>query len=343
MSVLLVAPTPESGKSRWEPAASILLGTQTTFVLRPGDPNPNPAPNVYTTTAGLREALNNSTGPRVVSIDGSFVAFNVTLDAGVYGDEHVVIQGDPTNTSLTVIIAEGALIRARQWVYPMSIVWTGSTPIHTLATGLLFFDKGARVRRDVSAGGPMWVVAAGASIFLSFYLGGAFESDSGPLLHLGVGANLQANPLDFGTIGADTLSGDVTAFALSLVTVPSGTISFPQPSFLGTLLVTKLPFPAYVSGAGPTSVDNQTQSVTVDIAAPHTIFLPSIDEVPSGWEITFAKYDASGAVATVDGSGALINGAATKTITAQYESFTIQRHAVNNFSSPEWIVISEVP
>ena len=324
-------------------ATSWVLLSGNLFIFRPGDPTPGG--NVYATTTALREALNNSSGPRVLALDNTFVAPSpITLDAGTYGDDQLTIQGMPFNT-LFVEILEGALIACRQWIYPMNIIWRGTTPIHTFTaadSGVMILEKGARVARDATAGGPMWVVGPGATMSFAADLGGALTNDSGPLMHLEAGATVQCQPLDIGTLEPDTISGDVTASFFVFDTVISGGIYFPQPSFLGTLLISELPFPAYVT-AGPFPLDNRTTGVTIDIAAPTTILLPPIDQVPSNFEIVLVKFDASGAVATIDGNGATINGALTTTLTAQYDSVTVQRHAVANFGAPEWIIIAERP
>jgi len=283
-----------------------------------------------------------------LALDNKFVGnAPLVLDAGIYGDEDVLVFGELDNGQLVVEILEGAFIRARQWTAPMEVRWKGTTPTSTFtdpSSGVVILEKGVRIIRDAAAGGPMWVVEDGVALQFACYLGGALQAGAGPLLQLNGTANVQLSPVNIGAAAeADTISGDAASTLFVFVATSGGAgIYFPQPTFFGTLLITTLPFTEYVN-FGPYTLNNVSDTVTIDIAAPVTVFLDLIDRYPAGFEITFAKIDATGAVATIDANGATINGALTTTLTAQYSSLTLQKHAQFNFGPSQWIIVGAQP
>lgn len=98
------------------------------------------------------------------------------------------------------------------------------------------------------------------------------------------------------------------------------------------------------SSATGFTIPANVSRVNADNTGPETYLLPQIGTVPVGWRVTLTKLNTGGDVATLDGNGAQINGAASVAISAQYESVTVEKVRTSGFISfISWTIVARTP
>lgn len=255
-------------------AANFAAANQTTFVFRPGDPNP--AQNVYTTWASLYAPFSLVQGPKTIQFDNTFAP--LSIPAGNYDLRNAALVGTRNLVIPTTVctLDDGVVFTNLNLITDLLTLVSRSTsvPVYTFTdSDFLLIQNASSVANDPLSTVPFFRVPAGLAInpFITLDLGGGIGNTGGGIhtVQVDAGASLQITLNDFASLQSDVLVGPGSVQAV--VGTQSAFAQTPFPFFqpaIGTFSFFIFDFAGHVSFQGlnptfwvPPPPDNVEQAI----------------------------------------------------------------------------------
>lgn len=234
-------------------AANLAASFQTTFVFRPGDPNPTG--NVYADWNALMARVAVIEGPKAIEFQNDFAT--PLVPAGTYDLEDVTLQGDFTNLGggpILVNLASGVVfqnLHHLRWNVLLNSLST-TVPVITTDNNAIVIEYGAGIQNDAASTVPAIFVPVGANGPIILTLGGTIGQfggaatvtvDAGATVFIGLGsfAGL-ANDVIVGAGSAQVVVFEQAAFVNTPANITQAGV--------GTLVVLIFDFANFVGFTG---------------------------------------------------------------------------------------------
>ena len=219
---------------RWLLLSTLFGGavSNTTIVLRPGDPDP--AVNVFLNWSDAYNAT-KSQGLKILQIDDSLVS-PVVIPPGVYDLHDVVLSGDiskpGTGTTTEMVLLDGVVFsRFGEITNKLRLRSLATTvPVHTITNDSFFISSRGATFESVGSQ-PFFRVPAGViNPFFAEILGGGFSGTT-PVLEIGAGATVSMILSEFSALPNNIVVGAGQLFVL--VSSQAAYVNTPNPIIQG--------------------------------------------------------------------------------------------------------------